>query len=102
MRYRQVRGSPGPSAEIEFLGQRNGRADIHGGHGELVNTARCDRVTTGSIPVGHPNYAGIVQWISLASVAQRRRSRPITARSRFDPSRKYQCAGANAGDSTLA
>lgn len=27
-----------------------------GGHGELVNTARRDRVMTGSIPVGHPKF----------------------------------------------
>lgn len=48
---------------------------FHGGLGELENTARRERVTTGSIPVGHPNFAGIVQWQD---------SRPVSGRRRFD------------------
>ncbi len=36
--------------------------NIYGGRGELVNTARCDRVTAGSIPVDHPRcrYRSVV------------------------------------------
>jgi hypothetical protein len=48
---------------------------FHGGLGELENTARRERATTGSIPVGHPNFAGIVQWQD---------SRPVSGRRRFD------------------
>jgi hypothetical protein len=49
--------------------------EFHGGLGELENTARRERVMTGSIPVGHPNFAGIVQWQD---------SRPVSGRRRFD------------------
>jgi hypothetical protein len=48
---------------------------FHGGLGELENTARRERVMTGSIPVGHPNFAGIVQWQD---------SRPVSGGRRFD------------------
>ena len=50
-----------------------------GGRGELVNTARCDRVMTGSIPVDHPSP------VSTMAV------RPPCKRSTRDPLEREIC-----------
>jgi hypothetical protein len=50
-----------------------------GGRGELVNTARCDRVMTGSIPVDHPSR--LAQWQC---------NRLVSGRRGFDPFAGHQ------------
>jgi hypothetical protein len=56
-----------------------GGTSIDGGRGELVNTARRDRVRTGSIPVAHPSSAGEAQRLCSGFVNRRLRVRLLAA-----------------------